>query len=64
MQGRIFITPAAGLVVRDPDTREPLAAEGEWKLRSQYWLRRKECGDVVEAKPPKADKKEVVDAVV
>lgn len=64
MQEIFFIKPAAGLVVRDPETRESLAAEGEWKPRSQYWLRRQDGGDVVEAKPPKAVKKEVVDAVV
>ncbi|WP_410051570.1 DUF2635 domain-containing protein [Bradyrhizobium sp. SZCCHNR3013] len=52
----IFLKPAlreAGGVarVRDPQTGAPLAADGEWKARSQYWTRRLRDGDVVEAQP-------------
>ncbi|WP_315742078.1 DUF2635 domain-containing protein [Bradyrhizobium sp. SZCCHNR1075] len=44
---------AAGGValVRDPLTGVPLAVEGEWKVRSQYWNRRLRDGDVVEVQP-------------
>lgn len=41
----------AGLIVRDPETRRPLAAEGEEKPRETYWLRRLADGDVVELEP-------------
>jgi hypothetical protein len=47
----LFIKPAPGIIVRDPVTREPLAAEGESKPRNPHWLRRLKDGDVVEAKP-------------
>ncbi len=36
----IKIKPLNGLIVRDPETREPLKAEGEEKPRNPYWLRR------------------------
>lgn len=42
------LKPKAGLVVRDPDTRQQLAPEGEEKPLSQYWMRRLADGDVVE----------------
>ncbi|MGJ4971022.1 DUF2635 domain-containing protein [Bradyrhizobium sp. HKCCYLRH1073] len=53
----IFLEPAllaAGgvVLVRDPQTGVPLAASGEWKARSPYWVRRLRDGDVVEAQPP------------
>jgi hypothetical protein len=40
------LKPAPGLVVRDPDTREPLRADGEPKLLTTYWSRRLVDGDV------------------
>ncbi len=36
----IKIKPLNGLIVRDPETREPLKDEGEEKPRNLYWLRR------------------------
>ncbi|MBD0786416.1 DUF2635 domain-containing protein [Vibrio sp. Y2-5] len=36
----IKIKPLNGLIVRDPETREPLKVEGEEKPRNPYWLRR------------------------
>ena len=49
--GKLFIKPAKGLKVRDPLTGQHLAADGEAKPASQYWLRRRNAGDVVVAKP-------------
>ncbi|MGL4225950.1 MAG: DUF2635 domain-containing protein [Vibrio sp.] len=36
----IKVKPLNGLIVRDPETREPLSLEGETKPRNPYWLRR------------------------
>ncbi len=36
----IRVKPQAGLLVRDPLTRQPLKAAGEDKPRNAYWLRR------------------------
>ena len=49
----MFIKPNDGRLVRDPLSRQPLAAEGEAKPRSSHWLRRLDDGDVVECKPSK-----------
>ena len=55
MEQSFFIKPAKeGLIVRDPVTRLPLAAAGEQKPRSAFWLRRKADGDVVECDPAPA----------
>lgn len=43
---QLTLKPAPGLVVRDPTTRQPLAAEGEAKVLDTYWHRRLEEGDV------------------
>ncbi|WP_392434957.1 DUF2635 domain-containing protein [Yersinia sp. HM-2024] len=43
----LHIKPAPGLTVRDPDSYEPLAAKGEKKPRTGFWLRRLKDGDVV-----------------
>lgn len=45
------------LVVRDPETRQPLKAAGEIKPRNTYWLRRIKDKSVVEvkAKPSKQE---------
>lgn len=39
-------------IVRDPATRAPLAAGGEFKPETAWWRRRIEQGDVFEAVPP------------
>ncbi|EEY13310.1 DUF2635 domain-containing protein [Mannheimia haemolytica] len=47
------IKPKAGLIIRDPNTFEPLSEKGEEKPKSGYWLKHLKNGDVelVEAKP-------------
>lgn len=49
----IFVQPARGadgkpLLVRDPQTRLPLADAGEWKTDSAFWRRRIRDGDVID----------------
>lgn len=52
--GNFFIKPTSEKVkVRCPRSFEHLKAEGEWKPRNSYWLRRVRDQDVVEAEPPK-----------
>lgn len=54
MPAQFFIRPKGeGRIVRDPITRQPLAAAGEPKSKDSYWLRRQDDGDVEECKPPK-----------
>lgn len=49
--GTIKIKPAhKDILVRDPITRKALDGKGEVKLRSPYWLRRINDGDVIEIK--------------
>lgn len=50
----VFVKPAKGCKVRDPNTMAFLPDEGEEKPRSTYWLRRIRMGDVdvVEAATP------------
>jgi hypothetical protein len=45
----LHLKPAPGLIVRDPDTAKPLAAEGEIKPDTTYWRRRLRDGDVLPA---------------
>lgn len=52
---QIFVKPSPGLVVRDPINGQILAAEGEVKPRSTYWLRRLRDGDVQEGPLPAAE---------
>lgn len=42
----VTLRPAAGLVVRDPITRQPLDSAGEAKALDTYWSRRLIDGDV------------------
>jgi hypothetical protein len=52
MSDKLFLAPArSGLIVRDPVTATPLAAEGEYKPRNSYWIRRMKDGDAVAATP-------------
>jgi len=48
-----FLIPRKGLLVRDPETKFPLAEAGEIKLWSRYWRRRVRCGDCAIGQPPK-----------
>lgn len=56
MSQTLHIKPAAGLIVRDPATAEPLPETGAEKPRSRYWLRRLRDGDVREAVEPRKPK--------
>ena len=56
-QRKEFIKPAKGLLIRDPQTREQLPAEGKEVVMNTYWMRRINDGDVVIAKAPKKSKK-------
>jgi hypothetical protein len=47
-----FLKPArdaagAPLLVRDPVTMIPLAADGEWKMLAPYWIRRLRDSEVI-----------------
>ncbi|STO55362.1 Protein of uncharacterised function (DUF2635) [Canicola haemoglobinophilus] len=52
------LKPKKGLVIRDPETFEPLAETGEEKPRTSYWLNHLKNGDVeiVEPKSRKGEK--------
>jgi len=47
----MFIKPVAGRQVPDPDRGDLLPAEGRNVEPHQYWLRRLDDGDIIEAKP-------------
>jgi hypothetical protein len=52
MPEQLFLKPAKdGLIVRDPDTGKALAATGEYKPHTTYWIRRLKTGDVIAATP-------------
>lgn len=42
----IHVTPAPGLVVRDPNTMQPLPEAGLDLEKSSHWIRREKEGDV------------------
>lgn len=44
----MFLIPAPGVVVIDPVTRKPLAAEGREVSSSSYWVKRLAEGSVIE----------------
>ncbi len=54
----IKVKPQKGLLVRDPETRQPLKATGEEKPRNPYWLRRIKDKSVVEVTVKTATTKE------
>lgn len=47
----MYLKPAPGLIVRDPNTRQPLPAEGREVQLTDWWARRLRAGDVVEVQP-------------
>lgn len=53
MREKIFLVPRAGYIVRDPETKKPLPAEGMEVERSSYWIRRIQAGDVSVVVVPK-----------
>lgn len=48
----MYVIPAKGRTVPDPYQGGDLPAEGREVEANQYWLRRKEDGDVTEGTPP------------
>lgn len=49
---RVHVRPREGLVVRDPETLQPLPPEGREVDLTTYWIRRLADGDVVTADAP------------
>ncbi|EGJ50250.1 DUF2635 domain-containing protein [Desulfocurvibacter africanus] len=53
MSDTMFVKPSrAGLIVRDPTTKEPVPDEGRDVPRNSFWTRRLTGGDVVTAPRP------------
>jgi hypothetical protein len=50
----MYVKPAPGLVIPDPDRFDTLPADGRDVPDSDFWLRRLRDGDVVLADPPAA----------
>lgn len=50
----VIVTPAPGLVVRDPKTMQALPPEGKRVELSSHWTRRRAQGDVTIADAPAA----------
>lgn len=48
----MFVKPAEGLTIRDPDLHDLLPAEGREVPNTDYWQRRLRDGDVTEAAKP------------
>lgn len=44
----VFVVPAEGLIVLDPETRQPIPASGASVPKTSYWVRRLADGDVLE----------------
>lgn len=53
----MFVIPAEGLKIIDPDLKDVLPAEGREVPPSDYWIRRLRDGDVVEGNASVAPKK-------
>jgi hypothetical protein len=52
----MFVKPAAGLMVPDPERQNCLPADGDDVPDTEYWRRRLSDGDVIAAKTPRATK--------
>ena len=52
---RMFVTPAPGRVVRDPETGLPIPEGGVQMEKTQYWLRRLRDKDVEEVHPERKE---------
>lgn len=50
----VHVTPAPGLIVRDPNTMQPLPEAGLDLEKSTHWIRRAKQGDVTIAEIPAA----------
>lgn len=51
-----FIKPKKGFIIRDPESFEPLAVDGELKPKTSYWLNHLKHGDVEIVKDKKGAK--------
>lgn len=60
----MFVKPAEGLVIRDPDLLDLLPATGREVPDSVYWQRRLRDRDVVEADPIESQANEPAEAVL
>lgn len=59
----MFVKPAKGLVIRDPDLKDLLPDTGREVPESGYWVRRMGDGDVVKARATEASNKNAVEQV-
>ena len=48
----MYVTPASGLTIRDPDLKDYLPSEGREVPNTDYWFRRIRDKDVIEGKAP------------
>ena len=53
----LFVKPATGVSVVNPDTGLPIPPEGAFVPNNKYWRRRLSDSDVTETAPPAAVKK-------
>lgn len=44
---RIYVAPAPGKILRDPQTNIAIPQAGKGVLKSPYWTRRLQCGDAI-----------------
>lgn len=51
---RVWVRPLEGQIMRDPETLQPIPAEGVLVELSTYWRRALSRGDVVRCEPPRA----------
>lgn len=51
------VKPAAGRLVRDPETYEPLPVDGKVVEMNSYWVRKEAAGDIEFADPAEQDLK-------
>ena len=47
----MFVKPKAGLLVRDPVSKEPLPESGREVPENDHWMRRLADGDIERAEP-------------
>ena len=57
-QEQVYVKPAPKCMVRDDVSLAFLKDEGEWKPKTNYWIRRIKFKDVIECRPPKTPKPE------
>jgi hypothetical protein len=50
-------------LVRDPTNGKPLLANGEWKTKSQFWVRRIMQGDVIDETAAQTERQKAPAAV-